>query len=324
MSEDARRMLSALFSGYESPWGNGLRFEIRCRPGKGRTDQGRPPRSWWVLTQSEYSRAAAVAVRVGRTFDTYVGVLPRVGHSGQSEDCSSAAALWASVDDNGVANGAMNLLLTASKRLDLPLPAPHIAVASGGGIHCAWLLAGVADLFDKEARDRFQSTLRRISRSIGIHETGPSAEAKTSYLSYMLRVPGSHNHKSSYGAPRLVKLLRCEPSEPRRSLTWWRAHLPPEPLQRRVYQPAHESYLTRADGVPREMPPALAAMISAGTAPGTHHNVAVEIAAKAFAIGYRSEAVAAMLESFALRSGWKLEKNEIRFILRHFERKAVC
>ena len=69
----------------------------------------------------------------------YFGVLPRLGRSGSQSDVQYAGVLFADIDggDDGVAYAAGMLTAAVYPRPDVPvLPRPHIAVRSGGGVHC--------------------------------------------------------------------------------------------------------------------------------------------------------------------------------------------
>ena len=377
----AWRTLTTLFLGdvdrpaYELlPYTDDLCFEIRCLHGKGRPRKGYAPNQWFSLTGAGCAEAAHLAVEWGRRFDVYVGVLPRLGQGRDSESVPAARALWASVDNNGSGpDGAASLIKAAG------IPPPHIAIASGGGIHAAWLLEETRDLTEVFARERVAAAVKRIALSInaakqahgGITELSnctsavyreasfnsviqdapktddanyrineeaanrekiqfdnlvierAAAEEHKHNLATLLRLPGSHNHKAEYGTPRRVKLLRCVPDAERRSLTWWRANLPPEPAPpvrqiHRSLQPRRENGKERFDAVP----PAVASLIATAAPPKSRHDIAVKIAAMLFAREWSCEAVLVQLQSFADNSAWRTERRELEKITAHFETKA--
>ncbi len=330
-AEYAVQTFAALFRPYEKLFGvTSLRFEIRCRHPKGRESKGVPPREWFPLTPEGYAQAALLVTTEGRFYDCYVGVLPRLGNVGTSDLVPVAATLWASVDNYEAGpDGAFQRIKAARFSAIEPLPPPHLALFSGGGVHACWFLSELRDLVEPEAKQQFNATVNRLALCIGGSAPGATAETNTGYLSYMIRVPGSYNRKAAYGDERKVQLRRLEPDAEAKPLTWWRAHLPPEPLSEREKRAAEnrrkygDKYGGKEYGRERigEMPQKALALINTPAPASKRHDTAVEIAAILFAAGWGKQSATIVLESFAARNNWRTEKNEIDFIVRHFEKK---
>ena len=243
----------------------------------------------------------------------YASLNARTGNSGASDDVPYVSCLWASIDNMG--GDAIKLIRDAREDNYFALPAPTIALHSGGCVHCAWLLPDPLDTATN--RDRIQSAVRRLSRHLNnvAQQTGNDAiaESNTAYLSYMVRVPGSHNHKNRNRRP--VRLLRCAPESARHNLTWWRAHLPADPAPPRpVYRdlPPIES--------PRPLPADVISLLIQGAPPETRHTTALKLAGKCIALGHSPVAVESYLEKFAEASGWRVQAREIPNIIRHCTR----
>lgn len=248
MTSPASRFLSALFGRY--PAGrDDLRIEIRpllpesAKAGLARDvieATHRSVRRWYLPQQPYLDNAAAYAESLGADMDVYFGVLTRVGRSGSQDDVPLATCLFADVDggDEGVAGAVKRI-----KEADVDLP--DVAVQSGGGIHGYWLLDTPVPLPDREARQSFKKTLRRLCLAIGGASPNAHADPAAAEVARILRVPGTFNHKIA-GQTREVRLLRCTRSVPAlsRSYDWWRAHLPMEPEPLRKGPVAHPSPYT--------------------------------------------------------------------------------
>ena len=237
----ASLFFSALFGRY--PNDETLRLEIRCLPPAYDPDRPKPfPRQWYCLAPSYIDNAAAACEHWARDWDVYCGVLPRVGRSGSQNDVLWANWLFCDVDGgNEGVDGAVRRVKNAG------IDRPDIAIQSGGGAHCYWELDYPTALPDRDSRESFKRTLRRLCLAIG--GAAPEAHADTSAceVARILRVPGTFNHKQGADALRPVRSLRHAPhvsdappfsgavgfSSFSRSYDWWRARLPIEPAAHR-------------------------------------------------------------------------------------------
>lgn len=244
---------TSLFAAY--PAGQELRIEIRPLLPEYRKEEMRADgateddiktihhtaRAWYCLEPKYLRNAAAYAESLAADFDVYFGVLPRQERTGRQEDVYFASCLFADVDggEEGV-QGAVGRIKAA------PIPKPHIAIESGNGCHCYWLLPEPVALPDNDSRARFKMTLRRLCKAIG--GTSPAAHADSSAceVARILRVPNTLNHKRQ-DALRPVRIRRFALPELFLSATvlgqcaernnylplWdydqWRAALPVEP-----------------------------------------------------------------------------------------------
>ena len=179
-------------------------------------------RNWYTLSPKYLANAAVRCAELANNYDVYFGVLPRNGRSGSQQDVCAASCLFCDIDGGDAgAEGAIALFKASG------LPAPHIAVKSGGGAHLYWLLSETILLPDHAARESFKRTLRRLCRKIGGASPGAHADTSACEVARILRVPGTFNHKRE--TPRPVKLLRMDAEGERLSYDWWRVKLPLEP-----------------------------------------------------------------------------------------------
>ncbi len=255
--EQALVFFNALFAPYAEE--DSLRLEVRpLQPAWKREviyPDGHPPhnwrsrtpwgtREWFRLAPRGISGAAAHCARMATFYDVYFGVLPRQGRSGTQSDVSFAAWIWSDVDGgtDGVP-GAVRIVRESH------LPLPHIAVISGGGLHCYWRLTTVVELRDVEAHQTFKNVLKRLCMRIGGQSTGAHADWSRADTASILRVPGTYNLKRQ-NEPRPVRLARFQPDAERQSLMWWRANLPamPAPPKAIAAVPAHLD-VAHADGL---------------------------------------------------------------------------
>lgn len=216
----ALRFLHALFAPYTDT--EALRLEVRCLAPQWDEKRVKPwPRRWFRLEAA--SGAVAACLRYAGAWETYVGVLPRVGEAGTQEAVSVASWLWCDVDGGieGV-EGSLRRLQAAD------VPEPPMIVVSGNGVHAYWRLAEPITLPDRDARYRFKQVLQRLCKAIGGEAPAAHADPSRADTASILRVPGTFNRKQQ-DAPRPVTLHHFAPETEARSLTWWRAHLPALP-----------------------------------------------------------------------------------------------
>ncbi len=186
-------------------------------------------RTWFALTAPGISAAANYATELSDRFDVYFSVLPRNGCTGKAEDVCLSSWLWADIDGgNEGVQGSIALV----KKCDIP--PPHIAVVSGGGLHCYWRFDPMLDIADQAARNLLKNVLKRLCKAIGGDMDGAHADTAPANLACVLRVPGTYNHKQK-SEPRAVRLIRFKPEMEAHSLTWWRAYLPALQLPARRY-----------------------------------------------------------------------------------------
>lgn len=183
----------------------------------------RSVRKWYSLAPQYLANAASYVDGLKNDFDVYFGVLPRAGRSGSQKDVWYASCLFADVDggEEGVPGSIARI-----KACIVPLP--NIAVQSGNGIHCYWLLSETVSMWEHSERETFKSTLRRLARAIGGHSPNAHADMSACEVARILRVPGTYNHKLRDN-PKEVKVLRHDTAD---TMTYdgWRAMLPAEPV----------------------------------------------------------------------------------------------
>ena len=159
--------------------------------------------------------AVAAFMQANKTSDLYMGVATRATtKDGTLKNCAKRTALFADIDFktfkdkplDGVSESATTDAeaerRAREKLAALPYP-PSIIVASGGGLHCYWLLTVVLDVQTEEALIR--DALRRLCLAV-------NGDMNAAEPARILRLPGAYNHKKAYGIPRPVKLELCEPS----------------------------------------------------------------------------------------------------------------
>jgi hypothetical protein len=262
-TSDAQVFLSALFDGYrDSPeWGS-LRCEVRALVPRGETSESRPPRGWWELSERGIEAAAKTSVLWSRTHDVYCGVLPRLGRKGSAADVLMSRWLFADIDGGEEGpEGSAELVDRAA------MPKPHMAVRSGGGLHCYWHLSEAVDTSTVGARLDFKGVLRRIVHGLnlargiselmnrGINSKGESptkiiptlahADESAAEVARILRVPGTQNLKQADN-PRPVQLVHLDLSARSYSLEAWKESLPSVPIVREKAPPKH---YTTSDGL---------------------------------------------------------------------------
>lgn len=260
--------------------------------------------------------AAALSRAQSAAWNVYVGVLPRVNRGRYAKDCLTAAWLWAEADGKEAGqDGALSLV---QKSIALGLPAPHLTIGSGGGVHLYWRLAEPVPIRSEDgaAQAEFKATLRRLAYAVGglewgrddrghrtrdlraTHPDKPHADATCAEAARILRVPGTLNHKRA--EPRPVTVL-----EQTEGATWtyarWRDWLPaqPAPAPRREAQPL-------LPGEVRELPARTMELLQGFHPEGTRHEAARKVLASARFCGF-DESGLEMLGEIMLGNhpGWK-------------------
>lgn len=218
-----------LFAGY--PDDPALRLEVRCLPPTWDRERERPwPRRWFCLEPAYLANALSYARSLSCEWDCYFGVLPRREHEGGQNGVPHARCLYADVDGGERGWEAAVALVRNSG-----LPHPDIAVASGGGLHCYWLLPEAEPLRDREAREGYKRVLRRLVLAIGGKSPGAHADAAACECARVLRIPSTSNLKRKE-EPRPVRLLRLVTDTLLMPYRRWMSELPPEPQATAVRQ----------------------------------------------------------------------------------------
>lgn len=217
--------LPTLFDGYS---GSDLRIEVRCLAPKWRPEEYPRSRKFFPLTQNAMTAAQRYCEAQASRWDVYVGVLPRHGDTGKNENVAGAICLFADVDggEEGV-DGSIALVKRSG------LPKPNIAVISGGGLHCYWLLDAPLQFETEEDRQNYPVTLRRLQKAIGGASPNAHADTAVKDLARVLRVPNTFNLKRQE-EPRRVRMIRNNTTT-RLSYTDWLALLPLVPIVQHTY-----------------------------------------------------------------------------------------
>lgn len=215
-------------------------------------------RRWYAIAPEYLCNAAKYAEGYADTFDVYFGVLPRVGRGGGQADVWGASCLFCDVDggEDGVA-GSVALVKASG------LPLPHVAIVSGGGLHCYWLLSEPVVFESHAERETYKSVLRRLARKIGGASPNAHADTAACECARILRVPNTTNWKRE-NEPRRVKVVRNTDNE-RMEYPQWQNLLPAEPT--------HVRDKPRHDYTPGEIPPdGLLRWAKEGYPQGGRHN----------------------------------------------------
>lgn len=135
------------------------------------------------------------------------------GARGGAGDARALVAVWADIDCGTEGHNADKRYppdLDAARRVLDAGPTPTMTVATGGGLHGWWLLAGPHLIDSTEARERAAALadgwVRTIARQ-ALDAGGWCIDTGVGDLARVLRVCGTHNHKT--GTPRRVTLDRC-------------------------------------------------------------------------------------------------------------------
>jgi hypothetical protein len=186
-------------------------------------------RRWYTIAPEYLSKAAKYAEGYRDAFDVYFGVLPRVGRQGGQSGVWGASCLFCDVDggQEGV-EGAKQRIVACG------LPLPQLAVKSGGGIHCYWILREIVTFETHPQRETYKSILRRLCAVIGGASPAAHADFSACECARILRVPNTTNWKRQ-DAPRDTKIVRCSllyrENTELLSYEEWGATLPPEPIK---------------------------------------------------------------------------------------------
>lgn len=120
----------------------------------------------------------------------YFGCATRKG-GGDKGHCNEISAYWADIDFKTIPEEEAWKLIR-----QFPIP-PSVIVASGGGLHCYWLLAN-----PEPARDpRVEQILRGLARAL-------RADSSAAEFARVMRLPGTLNHK--YDPPRACHVVEAQ------------------------------------------------------------------------------------------------------------------
>jgi hypothetical protein len=131
--------------------------------------------------------------------DAYMNVCTRTTRlpteqRGGEADVPNVQTLWADIDYGTLGHKSDKCPPTVQDAYSLfsDLPKPSIVVNSGGGLHCYWLLASpIATAHGKELNKALQTHIANTAQQRGWH-----CDAKCFNPAWMLRVPGTKNHKA--------------------------------------------------------------------------------------------------------------------------------
>lgn len=254
---------NALFANY--PNDPALRIEVRCLAPKWRGEGYRAESRFYPLTPSAMFGASHFSVSMRNTWDVYVGVLPRIGAKKSNDSVFGAGCLYADVD--GGEEGYQGSIAIVKRS---GLPSPNVAVISGGGLHCYWLLEAPYRFETEEHRQKFGNTLRRLQKAIGGASPLAHADEACKDAARILRVPETFNLKRE-GEPRRVRLVRN--SGERLSYARWLNLLPVIPA------PAEKERARYYEKPPDSLPPKVLAWIAEPLAEGSRNKEMTRIAA---------------------------------------------
>lgn len=223
--EIAEAFFSTLF--FPCPVNGRLRLEVRTLE----NSAGRilPKSQWFPLTDFGYKHAAGYCMKMREFADVYMGVLPRVGETRDSEGVPLAPWLYLDIDGGEEGpSGAIELF----KRSPIVEFKPNIAVVSGGGVHCYWRLDPYLTFGSHEERRMFKGFLKRLVITVGGTSPGAHADDSCTGLAQILRVPGTWNRKLDHLRP--VKIIRNAVREQVYYLEAWDSLLHPLPNPRPI------------------------------------------------------------------------------------------
>jgi hypothetical protein len=144
-------------------------------------------------------QAIAAFVAAHQNDDVWFGVASRRdGSSGALANCLHLGCLFADLD----CEGDHERLAAAEDRLDAFPLRPSIVIGSGGGLHAYWLLREPLDVQAEQAA--IYALLRRLVAAL-------DGDPKSAEPARVLRLPGTRNQKSEYGAPRAVTIRAFAP-----------------------------------------------------------------------------------------------------------------
>ncbi len=140
--------------------------------------------------------AMRLAIRLGKSYDMYVGVAPRQGNVGTKDGVKRIFGIWGDLDAKGEHTSE-----TRSEQLRGLYCPPSMLVWSGGGYHPYWMLMEPAR--GEEELARAERIMERIAEGLN----GDAVYDR----SRILRVPGTLNHKQD--EPRPVRLVHRDPKQ---------------------------------------------------------------------------------------------------------------
>jgi putative DNA primase/helicase len=170
------------------------------------------------LHMGDADDALTFLLRIARSHDCYVGMALRhpacvpTGR-GSSEDAFAIGSLWVEIDHNQGMHAATHILPSPLQlRMfvrSLPF-VPSWEIDSGGGLHLHLLLKELWVLETPIERERAQTLLRRLQRTVQIMAIDRGWKIdNTSDVSRVLRLPGTFNFKT--GSPVPVTLIADRP-----------------------------------------------------------------------------------------------------------------
>lgn len=182
--------LKALFGGYDS----GM-VEFRCLKDDGRGNKATS--SGWMALPYSGAKARDSVARVfeldAAGWDVFVGVLPRKARVGRADAVEVARWVWCDLD--------AKLGMTPEQER-AAIDASDMAVRSGTGLHVYGRLPKPQRFPTEKERKAFQLGCRMWQKTI--HPESDNVRD----ASRILRLPGTHNHKT--GTPQPVTLLKCD------------------------------------------------------------------------------------------------------------------
>jgi putative DNA primase/helicase len=189
-----------------------------------------PDEAWLVLSwvaqgqfcsrwfrMADVSDALTFLLRKARHHDTYVGMALRhpsctpTGR-GSSDDTCALGSLWVELDHN-LGQHAATQVLPSPLQLrmflrSLPFTA-SLEIDSGGGVHLHYLLKEVWVLDSPTERERAQTLVRRLQRTVQLLALDRGWRVDTtSDLARVLRFPGTFNFKSGSPVPVTISAER--------------------------------------------------------------------------------------------------------------------
>lgn len=196
------------------PDGHGLVLSGRSGRGIGRAwDQ--------LVTAANVDAAATRLAELAATTDVYVSCTATdettfakirgrsSGARGGTAEACSVVALWCDIDVAGPGHAAANLPpdLDAARKVVADLPAPSMVVATGGGLHCWWILDRPVLVDDSNRTDveRFTRGWADLVADRAEQVGGWHIDRGVGDLARILRPAGTRNHKLP-GEPRRVTL----------------------------------------------------------------------------------------------------------------------
>lgn len=178
----------------------------------------RPPKHHYI-DPNELENSRIIATRLDQQgLDVYhaLGFQPEAARdagSRRAEDVLAIPGLWCDIDVAGPNHKQTNLPRTMDEALEFihSLPwQPSIVVNSGGGVHAYWLFTTPWQFDDESDRQKAEV----LSKKFGEYLIAEGLKRgwkidNVSDLARILRLPGTHNHKSN--PPKQVTMLERHP-----------------------------------------------------------------------------------------------------------------